>query len=81
MKFSGLLFLSLVTSASAFSAVLPKAANIDRSMNDVDDASQKFDPTEGEASALKRNNKDEVWVQQVRFILIGTDCILTLYFP
>lgn len=66
MKF--LLFTSILASATAFSAVAPKsdAAAIDRSMKDVDGSSMAFDPTDGEAPALQRNNNDEVWVSQVR---------------
>lgn len=55
----------LVSAATAFSAVAPQqGANIDRSMKKVDESST-FDPTAGENSALKRNNKDGVWVEQV----------------
>lgn len=68
----------LASSAAAFSAVAPntpgKAAvangggpstdPIDRTMKGID-AKGSFDPTTGENPALKRNNNDEVWVDQV----------------
>ena len=63
----------LLTSVAAFSAVAPQkggstaATNIDRSMKGVDDGA--FDPVEGENPALKRNNNDGVWVEQVRCCL------------
>lgn len=75
MKFYAALLLLTVGQASAFSAVAPPKAStpvmggtepIDRSMKGID-ADGAFDPTEGGAPALQRNNKDEVWVSQVRF--------------
>jgi len=72
MKFTALLVTCLAASASAFSAVAPKAGagavkagDIDRSMKGIDEKGS-FDPTDGENAALKRNNKDQVWVEQVR---------------
>ena len=71
----------LASQAAAFSAVAPNtpakaaaAANgggpstepIDRTMKGID-AQGSFDPTSGENPALKRNNKDEVWVDQVSY--------------
>jgi hypothetical protein len=72
MKFTAaLLFAALVSKSSkAFSAVAPKRGGavakgeIDRSMKGVDE-SGAFDPTTGESPALRRNNNDEVWVEQV----------------
>lgn len=75
MKFTALLLVSttcLAASISAFSAVAPKAGagavakgEIDRSMKGIDEKGS-FDPVEGENAALQRNNKNEVWVPQVR---------------
>ena len=73
MKFYAALLLLTIGQASAFSAVAPPSAaasvaggseEIDRSMKGID-AVGSFDPTEGDAPALTRNNNDEVWVQQV----------------
>lgn len=71
MKTRALLLILFAASADAFSAVAPKAGagavkkgDIDRSMKGIDKKGS-FDPVEGENSALKRNNKDEVWVPQV----------------
>ena len=79
MKFflSTVLAASVVVSSHAFSAVAPKngavaaSGNIDRSMKGIDDAGT-FDPTSGDSAALKRNNKDEVWVPQVRVAFRGS---------
>lgn len=46
--------------------VTTPATNIDKSLDGIDGDSATFDPTEGDNAALTRNNKDEVWVQQVR---------------
>lgn len=46
--------------------VTTPATNIDKSLDGIDGESSTFDPTEGDNAALKRNNKDEVWVQQVK---------------
>ena len=55
----------LIPSALAFSAVAPKSTQpVDRSMRGIDQ-DNAFDPTEGEAPALDRNNKGDVWVPQV----------------
>lgn len=72
------IFALLAGNAAGFSAVAPKstpaaAANggaadmepIDKTMKGID-AKGQFDPTEGENPALKRNNNDGVWVDQVR---------------
>ena len=83
MKFYSvaLLLVTLTSSASAFSAVAPgskvttAAASapsvkpIDRTLEGIDDSSV-FDPTSGESPAVTRNNKDEVWVSQVRYIFL-----------
>lgn len=75
MKFYAALLLLTVGQASAFSAVAPPKVStpvvggtepIDRSMKGID-ADGAFDPTEGGSPALQRNNKDEVWVSQVRY--------------
>jgi hypothetical protein len=79
-----LLSVSVAKNGAAFSAVAPNkaapvapAANsaavdappVDRSMKGIDDdVANAFDPTTGENPALTRNNKDEVWVPQVRNI-------------
>jgi len=71
----------LVSNVAAFSAVVPNtpsttaATNAGPSMEPIDktmqgiDAEGTFDPTAGESPALKRNNKDEIWVDQVWLIL------------
>jgi hypothetical protein len=76
MKFYTALWLLTVGQASAFSAVAPSKSSapaggasmdpIDRSMQGIDADADAFDPTEGDAPALTRNNNDEVWVAQVR---------------
>ena len=44
-------------------------APVDKTMKNVDkDPSTSFDPTKGDQPALVRNNKDQVWVEQVRTI-------------
>ena len=63
--------------AAAFSAVAPNKAQtpaaeaadngvVDKSMKGVDMDANTFDPTTGANPALTRNNKDGVWVSQVR---------------
>eukprot|EP00977_Amphora_coffeiformis_P013625 scaffold3608_cov183-Amphora_coffeaeformis.AAC.12 len=74
MKFYAALLLLTIGQASAFSAVAPPKTStpvsggnsepIDRSMKGIDSDPSAFDPTEGDSPALKRNNKDEVWVPQ-----------------
>ena len=73
MKFFTALLLLTVGQAFAFSAVAPPSAaasvggsseEIDRTMKGID-AAGSFDPTEGDSPALKRNNNDGVWVEQV----------------
>jgi hypothetical protein len=69
----------LAGNASAFSAVAPKSSSpaaaqggapqmepVDKTMTGIDKEGS-FDPTEGDNPALQRNNKDEVWVPQVRW--------------
>lgn len=71
-------FALLAGNAAAFSAVAPKTATpaatgggapnlepVDKTMKGID-AEGGFDPTEGDSPALKRNNKGEVWNEQVR---------------
>jgi hypothetical protein len=79
MKFYVALLLLTVGQVSGFSAVAPPKTSasvasgsqpIDRTMKGID-ADNAFDPTEGESSAVKRNNNDEVWVQQVGLYLLG----------
>lgn len=78
MKFTSaaLVLLSLTRGAFGFSAVAPKqtssatatnggATSVDKTLKGIDADSTVFDPTSGENAALKRNNKDEVWVPQV----------------
>jgi hypothetical protein len=75
MKFylaTALYCLSL-TKTNAFSAVAPNAAKmapsvdpVDKSMTSLPKETNAFDPTAGENAALQRNNKNEVWVPQVR---------------
>lgn len=71
-----------VTTANAFSAVAPNAAKaslssggapsldpIDKTMSGLPkEETNTFDPTVGENAALQRNNKNEVWVPQVRTV-------------
>lgn len=75
MKFcTALILASFANSVAAFSAVAPptsvaatgKPEPVDRSMKGIDSDPTTFDPTEGESPALIRNNKDQVWVPQVR---------------
>ena len=80
MKFlSAALLLASLTGVSAFSAVAPEkkapvsAGSIDRTMEGID-AADAFDPTEGDNSALTRNNNGEVWVSQVHNF--GIDCFV-----
>lgn len=73
MKFCSLIIASFCVSASAFSAVAPKSTApnldpVDKTMVDVD--ANDFDPTEGENPAVKLNNNDEVWVDQVSSVII-----------
>jgi len=72
MRFYTTAILSLACLAShvaAFSAVsrpvTTPTTNIDKTMEGID-APGSFDPTEGDNPALKRNNNDAVWVDQVR---------------
>jgi len=73
MKFSlstVLLTANVLASVSAFSAIAPRkvstpATNIDKTMSDLKDSDDAFDPTSGDHPAVTRNNKDEVWVSQV----------------
>lgn len=81
------LLASSAISAAAFSAVSPASVGssvsngdspepIDHSLRGID-AEGSFDPAEGDNAALTRNNKDEVWVQQVRLIgFISKKCIV-----
>ena len=74
--FSSLIVALLAGNAAGFSAVAPKPSTpaasdaapslepIDKSMTGID-APGSFDPTEGDSPALKRNNNDGVWVEQV----------------
>jgi len=85
MKFTALLLTCFVASASAFSAVAPKAGagavkkgDIDRSMKGIDEKGS-FDPVEGENAALKRNNKNQVWVPQVSIELRWNACFFQWY--
>ena len=94
MRFTtALIFASLAHTASGFSAVVPSStgtpAPVDKSMRGVDPPDTPFDPTEGETSALTRNNKDQVWVSQVRYfgrlyrlrlsILFGANLAFPIY--
>jgi len=67
--------------AAGFSAVVPpksssapaksstgKTDPVDKGMRSLDDDDATFDPTGGQNPAVIRNNKDEVWVSQVRTI-------------
>lgn len=76
MKFYAALLMLTVGRVSAFSAVAPPKVDtsvsaggnsepVDRSMKGIDSDAATFDPTTGNAPALTRNNKDEVWVPQV----------------
>lgn len=78
MKFYSvaLLIAAWTSGASAFSAVAPESSKIstngspsldavDKTMQGIDNDSA-FDPTAGDSPAVGRNNKDEVWVSQVR---------------
>jgi hypothetical protein len=74
-----ILVASLVLSmAGGFSAVAPPSTPkttsvggipnldpVDKTMEGID-TSNVFDPTDGDNAAVKRNNNEEVWVQQVR---------------
>lgn len=71
MKFiTALTLSSIFAGASAFSAVAPSNVGstqpVDKSLKGIDSAEGVFDPTSGDNAALTRNNKDEVWVPQVR---------------
>ena len=89
MKFTTLFLLSLATGAAAFSAVAPEGAAktaaaggapsfepVDKTLRGIDSDDSVFEPTGGDGAALKRNNKDEVWVSQVRqyFLLCRFFC-------
>ena len=62
------------SNVEAFSAIAPSSVDtkvssddaIDRSLKGVGTSDDAFDPTSGDGAALTRNNKDEVWVSQVR---------------
>ena len=56
---------SSASSAAAKSGGAPQMEPVDKRMTGIDKEGS-FDPTEGENPALQRNNKDEVWVSQVR---------------
>lgn len=67
MKLTLAIAAALIGTASAFSAVAPNGnAAVDHSLKGIDDgaAHDVFDPTAGDNAALKRNNKDDVWVPQ-----------------
>ena len=81
MKFYAALSLValLAGNVSGFSAVAPKSSSasaakggapqmepVDKTLTGIDKEGS-FDPTEGDNPALQRNNKDEVWVPQVRW--------------
>jgi hypothetical protein len=73
----------LIDRTAAFSAVAPqssvpkstdskKAQNfepVDKTLDGID-AAGSFDPTDGDNAAVERNNKDEVWVPQVRVLYV-----------
>ena len=74
------LIVSSAISASAFTTVGPASVGsalrmtdspdpIDKSLRGID-AEGSYDPTVGEKAALTRNNNDEVWVQQVKFLFM-----------
>ena len=67
MKLTLAIAAALIGTASAFSAVAPNGnAAVDHSLKGIDDGAPHdvFDPTSGDNAALKRNNKDDVWVPQ-----------------
>jgi len=75
MKYSAVLALVLASSVSAFaptfsagrSASLLRDGPVDKTMNGIY-AEGSFDPTTGDNPALARNNKGEVWNQQVSYL-------------
>lgn len=76
MKFcTALILASMANAASAFSAVAPPSVGgntepVDKSLKGIDSDDSGFDPTTGDSAALIRNNNDEVWVPQVRFLKV-----------
>lgn len=77
---TAVLLASSAISASAFTAVAPVSVGsalrmadspdpVDKSLRGID-AEGSYDPVAGDNGALTRNNNDEVWVQQVRYIYI-----------
>lgn len=61
-------------SVSGFSVATPPFVGgdvFDKSLRGIDDNIETvtFDPTEGDCAPLTRNNKDEVWLPQVRQLL------------
>lgn len=65
-----LTFLSLSASVAAFSQIVkpPKAgmaSSVDKTMEGIDDSPSVYDPTGGSEPPLTKNNKGEVWNQQV----------------
>jgi hypothetical protein len=80
MKLStALVMASMVNTASAFTAIVPRTTSsalaaempdpVDKSLKGIDSDDTVFDPTSGGSPALIRNNNDEVWVPQVRFVV------------
>lgn len=76
MKFSAILFASLVAASYGFSPVMkskpstslfvePTSGPVDKTMEGIDSDPNTFDPTGGANPALTRNNKGEVWNLQV----------------
>jgi hypothetical protein len=54
-----------VTTTPASSSTNPAFDVVDKTLTGID-AAGSFDPTDGDYAAVQRNNKDEVWVNQVR---------------
>jgi hypothetical protein len=76
MKFSAILFASLVAASYGFSPIMksktstslfvePTSGPVDKTMKGIDSDPNTFDPTGGANPALTRNNKGEVWNLQV----------------
>ena len=59
--------------ANGGGAPVASSGPVDKTMEGVD-AEGSFDPTKGGNPALKRNNNNEVWVDQVRKINITSFC-------
>lgn len=65
----------LASSANAFSAVAPTSKStpatggdaIDKTLQGIN-VGDEYDPTSGDSPPLTRNNLDQVWVPQVRFL-------------